>query len=162
MKRVLQFIVACVPMLFCMMLIFYFSSQEADVSSATSGKFIAQILSVLPIGFDKMNTYEKLQMIEQAQNFVRKGAHFSIYGLLGVLAMLPMYIAFPKWSKAAFGAWCVALIYSITDEYHQTFVPGRSGEFRDVLIDSAGAALGILVIYGMIRLWERRARKYDM
>ncbi len=163
MKRFLQFIVACVPMVFCMMLIFYFSSQEASVSSEMSGGFIEQVLSSLPgTGFHEMNAAERLNAVASAQFFFRKAAHFSIYALLGVLAILPMYVLFQKWGKSAFAAWCVALIYSATDEFHQTFVPGRSGELRDVLIDCAGAALGILVIYGIIRMRERQARKYDM
>lgn len=163
MKRFLQFVVACVPMIFCMMLIFYFSSQEASVSSDMSGSFIEQILSSIPgSGFHEMSSVERVDMIASAQFFVRKAAHFSIYALLGVLAMLPMYVVFQKWGKSAWAAWFTSLVYSATDEFHQTFVPGRSGELRDVLIDCAGAALGILVIYGIIRMRERQARKYDM
>ncbi len=160
MKRVLQFIAACVPMALVMILIYHFSSQEASVSSATSRSFIADLFSVFP-SFRAMSTYHKLQVIGQAQFFVRKAAHFSIYALLGVLAMLPSYVVFQKWGRSAIAAWCVTLLFSASDEFHQTFVPGRSGEIRDVLIDAAGAALGILVIYGIIRLWQRRGKKYD-
>ncbi len=161
MKRFLQFLVSCVPMALVMLLIFHFSSQEASVSSATSRSFIADIFSVFP-RFRALDDYQKMQIIGQAQFFVRKAAHFSIYATLGVLAILPSYIVFQKWGRAAIAAWIVTLLYSAADEYHQTFVPGRSGEVRDVLIDSAGAALGIFVIFAIICLWKRHTRKQDV
>jgi VanZ family protein len=42
----------------------------------------------------------------------------------------------------------ITIAFAISDEYHQTFVPGRDGNIRDVLIDSAGAGLacGIIAI----------------
>ncbi|HIU52150.1 MAG TPA: VanZ family protein [Candidatus Merdicola faecigallinarum] len=41
----------------------------------------------------------------------------------------------------------IGVIYAITDEIHQLFVPGRSGEIRDVLIDGLGIIVGIILIY---------------
>ena len=38
-----------------------------------------------------------------------------------------------------------SVIYALSDEFHQTFVPGRDGNIVDVLIDSSGALVGILV-----------------
>ena len=38
-----------------------------------------------------------------------------------------------------------SVIYAFSDEFHQTFVPGRDGNIVDVLIDSSGALVGILV-----------------
>ncbi|UYJ41604.1 MAG: VanZ family protein [Lachnospiraceae bacterium] len=37
-------------------------------------------------------------------------------------------------------SWMIAVLYACTDEYHQLFVPGRSGQLRDVMIDAVGAA----------------------
>jgi hypothetical protein len=42
------------------------------------------------------------------------------------------------------GCFLVAVVFSLTDEYHQSFVPGRHASFADCGIDSIGAALGIL------------------
>ena len=44
------------------------------------------------------------------------------------------------------------MLYAITDELHQLFINGRSGNFIDVLIDSVGGAIGIAVVYFAIRL----------
>lgn len=40
-------------------------------------------------------------------------------------------------------AWAIAVVYGLTDEWHQSFVPGRTPDGRDVLADAAGAALGL-------------------
>jgi len=37
-------------------------------------------------------------------------------------------------------------VYAATDEFHQLFVPGRSGQVKDVLLDSCGAAVGVLIL----------------
>lgn len=56
------------------------------------------------------------------------------------------------------------MIYACTDEIHQLFVPGRSGQFRDVMIDSLGAFIGILIlsIFLMIinHLKKRKSQSY--
>ena len=51
-------------------------------------------------------------------------------------------------------AWGAAVLYSVTDEIHQMFVPGRSCELRDVAIDSCGVATGILLCT-IIKKWKK-------
>lgn len=46
----------------------------------------------------------------------------------------------------------LSLLYACTDEIHQIFVPGRSAQFRDVLIDTLGASFGTLIAYLIIKL----------
>ena len=52
-----------------------------------------------------------------------------------------------RWSgvgaRALLLAWAIATIYGVTDEWHQSFVPGRMADVRDVVADAAGAALGL-------------------
>jgi VanZ family protein len=50
-------------------------------------------------------------------------------------------------------AWGIAVLYAISDEYHQTFVTGRHGSWVDVAIDSMGAALFVVL---MLRAKRRR------
>ena len=49
-------------------------------------------------------------------------------------------------------------MYSITDEIHQTFVFGRSGEIRDVLIDSVGIFTGILLVILILKMRKKENR----
>ena len=73
---------------------------------------------------------------------LKKGGHMVGYGLLA-LAMLR---GVGKEKPAAYRmAWMLALVYAMTDEFHQRFVPGRGATTLDVLIDGAGAALALVL-----------------
>lgn len=76
--------------------------------------------------------------------FVKKSAHVIGYGLLAL-----SYLHALKRNKNRYRlAWCMALLYSATDEYHQSFVPGRHAAITDVLIfDNLGAALALAAHY---------------
>lgn len=52
----------------------------------------------------------------------------------------------------------LCMLYAITDEIHQHFVPGRSCELRDVLIDTTGALLGIFISYLIMRIFRREKK----
>jgi len=72
--------------------------------------------------------------------FVGKLAHVTEYAILGWLIQR----AFDhrgKWWKS----WLIAVAYAVTDEFHQSFVPGRTALATDVLIDSAGTVIGLAI-----------------
>jgi len=52
----------------------------------------------------------------------------------------------------------LSFLYACSDEFHQTFVPGRAGQFKDVLIDTAGALIGLIVVT-LIRMVVRKDLK---
>ena len=54
-------------------------------------------------------------------------------------------------------AWVVGTLYAASDEIHQLFVPGRSGQLRDVLLDSDGVAAGILLAWAVGLLYQKAA-----
>jgi VanZ like protein len=74
---------------------------------------------------------------------LRKLAHGAEYAVLGALLLRALREEIP--------AFVAGVGYAITDELHQHFVPGRAARPLDVLIDSAGVALGIAV-------WRRFGR----
>lgn len=76
---------------------------------------------------------------------LRKLAHITEYA---VLVLLFYRAAAPSVGKrrALGSAALFAVVYALTDEYHQTFVGGRSGNLVDVTIDSLGIFLGVLAI----------------
>jgi VanZ family protein len=73
----------------------------------------------------------------------KKGGHMIGYALLAVSYLHGLGSNQPK---ARIAAWLMALLYAITDEIHQSFVPGRGPWVVDVGIDSIGALIGLLVI----------------
>lgn len=103
---------------------------------------LAQRFHLLPatIGVELTNLLELL---------LRKAAHMAAFGLLAWFAFRALAATFPAWARgrllaAAFG---LALLYAISDEWHQSFVPTRYGSLRDVAIDTAGATIALLIIW---------------
>ena len=72
------------------------------------------------------------------QDVVGVAGHFTGYA---VLALLWRRALAPR--RAATLAFVLTLLYALSDEFHQTFVPGRSGNVPDLLVDAAGAGLGL-------------------
>ena len=83
---------------------------------------------------------------------LRKLAHLFEYALLAVLVARAAKHTTPWAVRTTVLAWLATLAWAISDEWHQTFVPGRVGHAQDVLIDMAGATLGLAVA----RSWQRR------
>ncbi len=71
---------------------------------------------------------------------LRKLGHFSEYAVLALLFYHPLQSR----PRAAVIALLLCALFAATDEWHQTFVPGRDGNIRDVLIDSSGAGLALV------------------
>ena len=137
--------------------IFFFSSRNADESTAQSNRAGMLAGHLLVRDFDSWTEQEQLDFAKKIDHPVRKTAHASEYALLGML----LFGAMTGTRKIRMGyAWLAASCYAVTDEFHQLFVPGRSCQFTDVCIDSGGAALGILVAAGVsllvfrIREWR--------
>ena len=82
---------------------------------------------------------------------VRKAGHVAAYAVLGVLAAATLRQAGAGERLQLAGGWAFATLYGASDEWHQSMVAGRVGTPRDVVIDAAGAALGIIAW----RAWRR-------
>lgn len=84
-----------------------------------------------------------------------KVAHISIYGLLAgsiIYAFNPLFrISNPKW--VIFITLCICLLYGISDELHQSFIPNREKSLADVLADFTGGVFTCLVWY-RTRKWR--------
>ena len=76
-------------------------------------------------------------------HFVRKNAHFFIYLVLGFLTTHAFKNNGTNGWKSAIFSFIVCAAYALSDELHQTIVPGRGGMLSDVVIDSLGASFGI-------------------
>lgn len=79
---------------------------------------------------------------------LRKSAHMLSFAILALLAHWALAGTFPGWTARRRGwtAFLFAVLYALSDEWHQTFVPTRHGALRDVAIDAVGAALALLVL----------------
>ncbi len=132
-------------------MIFFFSSQDGEDSSWTSGRIVRLMLSILYPGFESMDP-ESLRMISERMTLiVRKTAHFTEYAFLGFF----LYLHVLSWMtrrmirRPGLLSLFVGALYAASDELHQTLVGGRSGEVIDVLLDSAGVLFGIILLWGI-------------
>lgn len=80
---------------------------------------------------------------------LRKLAHMGVFGLLTLLWWRALL---PHGGRPLLAAALISLVYAITDEFHQTFVEGRSGSPVDVGIDAIGIGLAVLLLrFGRVR-----------
>jgi VanZ family protein len=93
---------------------------------------------------------------------LRKCAHLAEYAVLALLLWRALHKApgldAPRWRWPEAGlALALAALYAASDEFHQTFVPSRQGCVSDVLLDTAGGALGLMCLWAAGR-WRRAAK----
>ena len=88
--------------------------------------------------------------MEQFDFIVRKMAHFTIYFILGIFSTL-LFGEFTSKPKSIFKrSVLLCLLYAVSDEIHQYFVPGRACRIMDVTIDTTGGALASAIIVFVI------------
>ena len=127
-----------------MVIIFMFSAQQAEQSQETSSGFSEILANLLYNDFEMLTTDKQTEILSNCQFIVRKCAHFSIYGMLGILTLISCKLSHIK--KYPLISAVICLIYAVSDEIHQHFVEGRSCEVRDMIIDFSGSVTGILGI----------------
>ena len=130
-----------------MVFIFVHSAMPGDLSGAESKIFAEILASITGMSY------------KAASFIVRKIAHFTEYSVLGIFLSINAYDFIGSSGKDTADslrsirlkispqiiAWLAGTAYAAIDEFHQLFVEGRSCEFRDMCIDSAGVALGLLI-----------------
>lgn len=89
---------------------------------------------------------------------IKKGFHAFEYGVLAVLLWRALRTRVSN-RRTVTMAWVLSALYAMSDELHQTFVPGRTGRPLDVAVDCLGAALAVLVVVNLAN--QRRVPGQD-
>lgn len=136
-----------------MVMIFMLSTEDANRSNETSGVFSRIVLKVISPGYEQLPPDRQEALFNSVQNVIRKCAHFSEYALLGLALRLCLESWFGPGPRKECGVWSWAggTLYACTDELHQMLVDGRSGQVRDVMIDSSGVLFGTVLAVLLIR-----------
>ena len=122
--------------------IFIFSSQNGNLSGATSRGFTRKIVEILQIDRN-LSESEKENLIENSQFIIRKFAHFTIYTIAGI-NIFGFFNTFDmKMKNKIICALFTGAVYAVSDEFHQMFSGGRTASPIDVCIDSCGVLFGI-------------------
>ncbi|HET6594476.1 MAG TPA: VanZ family protein [Anaerolineales bacterium] len=110
-------------------------------------RWLPALLVMLMIFLFSARTRAELPDFHTADRIVKKGAHMAGYAFLAAA----YWRAFDFRQKRWWLAWGMAVMYAMTDEFHQSFVPGRSPSIWDVLLFDN---LGALVSLCLLRLYK--------
>ncbi|HQM39950.1 MAG TPA: VanZ family protein [Clostridia bacterium] len=148
-------------MIIWMIVIFILSAQNADESSGTSGSLLSFILKITYPGYKQMNNAEQFIILEAYQHVIRKFAHFFIFGILGALAVNAYKsLRLKNNGHVILLSFVTCVIYAVLDEVHQIFVPGRSCEIMDIVIDSSGAFIFIAITIFIFYLIDAKKSRH--
>ena len=125
-------------MVICMGIIFSLSAQSGEESSELSNSFVRTFLEKLGLTIE--------------EGFLRSCAHCLEFVGLSVLIFNAVFATF-EMKLTPLIAFVVTVFYAITDEIHQIFVPDRAFQLSDILVDSTGALIGIIVSLIILRLY---------
>ena len=149
-----------VPAFSLLLLIFGFSAQDGETSGSLSfeiSMFLVKLFSpLLPVSSTEATLIEYAELLHL---YVRKAAHMTEYFLLALSLQLPLAAYLSRlsfWKTRIFLGFFCTVLFAALDEFHQTFVPGRSGNVIDVCIDSTGALAASLCLYVIYLLHQKK------
>ncbi len=136
-KRKIHIMVSWVLVVICMGIIFLLSAQNGEESSDLSGSFVMALLNGLGIVID--------------EGVLRSIAHCLEFMGLSVLLFNAVYVTWAL-KVTPIVAFLGTVLYAITDEIHQIFVPGRAFQISDILVDSTGALIGVIASFIILQI----------
>ncbi len=91
---------------------------------------------------------------------VRKLAHMTEFALLYILTYRTLFEAKVKALQStkllSLTSFVLTVAYAALDEWHQSFVPGRSSQFTDVLVDATGTLIALALVWGWLHLRQKK------
>lgn len=161
-KIIILSVIATITIAWCAA-IFNLSGMNSESSNGASTGIVEKAISKVLDATNEVgitDAHPDDEKLAKAAAFInaplRKVVHATVYF---VLALLLLTI-----SRAIFGSkkyllTCAITIllcfaFAITDEYHQTFIEGRTGQMLDVAIDTAGACVGVLLFSSYFLAWK--------
>ena len=140
--------------LWCM----FIYSLSADTGTVSGGKsmMIAETIErIFRAVFGTIFTYDAYAFAFSVSHIMRKCGHMAEFAVLAVLLTLLARSISGRLLKLL--PFICTVIYAASDEIHQAFVPGRGPGVGDVIIDAAGAAIGIMIVYKYLKSTPRGA-----
>lgn len=140
-----------------MVVIFSFSANPAEESTQISRSVGRMIGEICISEFQEWPKERQDAFAERIDYPVRKCAHALEYAILGML----LWFSFSGIAgrKAGLYSFVTGTFYAASDEIHQLYVAGRSGQISDVILDASGVLIGLLLIY-ILRTGIKRYKKH--
>lgn len=140
--------------------IFYMSSVGASKSDSNSKGIVSYIITkydqIINASNETRAYHQSKEFLNTANHVFRKVCHFTEYFILGLL-LINFFLALEYFTllKCSILSLLIVLLYAISDEFHQVFIDGRSGQISDVLLDTFGGIVSILIITYIIYLRKK-------
>lgn len=146
-------------------LIFFMSGMDTNESNEKSKTIINDVVeksveTTNGLGItDKHPSENKMNQVVERLNYpLRKAAHASEYFIFTILILIALKNNGVKENKKFIIALVTCFIYACTDEYRQTFVNGRTGQFSDALIDTFGGFISCLMYVLIMKINKIRKK----
>lgn len=155
MKKLMKGI-AFLPMVIMMCVIWGFSANTGEISSGQSQGIVTMLIEQTE-HITGITLTEEEQMIweNRIHTPIRKIAHMTEYMIFALTVAVPLVLYLKKRKMISVITFGYCVLYAALDEIHQLFVPERSGQVRDVMIDAIGILLGILIFRGVAQKREK-------
>ena len=144
-----------------MVMIFCFSMENAETSDKRSGFIAMPVIRLLHPDYDQLDEAAQDEIYAGVSLVVRKCAHFTEYMVLGFLLRLCLESWFGhrmrKYRILALIGFGAGTAYACTDELHQLGVEGRSGAWKDGLVDAGGVLLGVALGTMLVKTLNRKS-----
>lgn len=128
------------------------------ISIASTSKFGSEHTSriIIPI-LRWLLPHAQRRTLESLHHLIRKGAHVFEYFIFTLLVLRAFRAGRRGWNWT-FAYWTILVVggYSLLDEFHQIFVPGRGASIVDSMLDTSAGILALLVVWIIVR-WRTEA-----
>lgn len=157
-KLIIIRIILSILILINFITIFGFSEQNGEQSTGLSRSITLGVLNTFDDYNEPLTEKQEAQVLN-VEHIIRKLAHFTIYTILGLLLMsLAETFDFTN-KKRLFLSVLIGFLYACLDEFHQSFTPGRTPLFTDVLIDMLGVIVGSLIVLICVKIIQNKRNK---
>ncbi len=139
-------IISAVAVVLWMGVIFAFSAQNSTDSGHTSDALEEVVIKVTTDDIDSKPQNEQNIIRTTVFEVVRTSAHFICFAVLGALTLIALLTYRMKFCVKVIISTAFSVLYAVSDEIHQRFVPGRTFEWSDIGFDTLGVACGVAVV----------------
>lgn len=151
MKRNIFRIIFLILIIVNALVIFQFSAQDGKKSEKISQKIVNENMN----NVKTTNQTERNKILKKREKIIRKIAHILIYTSLGTWSIcFALTFNIKRWVQVV-GSIIGCVLYACSDELHQRFISGRSGNITDVFIDTIGITLGIGVVLLIVYIYKK-------
>lgn len=162
-KKIIMAVIFSLLILLTAIFIAGFSSENGEISGGRSDKIIEMIAKVITRDYDTLTKSQKDAIKLDLATPVRKCAHICEYALLSAFIAALIWVYTDKSKYTLTISTSLSFVFALFDELVlQRATEGRSGRFKDTLIDLVGIVIGTLAIYIFIKLYWRSQKRGEM